>query len=70
MKIAEARQKTGFEKCDFESYSDKCESCGSELNRHNSENYIRTCHEHDEGDYACNKCVITHAKTMHLQYVY
>lgn len=67
MGITEARQATGFEKCDFGAYSDKCDSCGSEQNRHNSENYLRTSYEYDEGEYACNKCVIRAGKTWHLR---
>jgi hypothetical protein len=68
MRIDIARLKTGFEKCEFGSYESKCESCGAIQNRHNSENYLRTSFEYDEGDYACNKCVINYAKTMHLKY--
>lgn len=67
MNIAQARNKTGFVKCDFESYSEFCESCKSELNRNNSENYRRDCFEYDEGVYACNKCVIIDAANRHLK---
>ena len=63
MRIQEARIISGFKKCDYGSYEDKCQ-CGKTQNRYNSENYIRTSYEYDEGDYACNKCVIEMAKQL------
>ena len=61
MDIEKARGLTGFEKCEFGCYEEKCDCCGSKQNRHNAENYKRTSFEYDEGDYACNKCVKRHA---------
>ena len=55
MNIQKARQITGFEKC--ESNDHRCEQCREKQSRYNSENYLRTSYEYDEGDYACNKCV-------------
>lgn len=64
MKIKDARKITGFEKCDFEAYDENCERCGSKQTRFNSENYIRTSYEYDEGEYACNGCVKAQAVAM------
>lgn len=62
MSIAIARKYTGFEKVEYGCYENNCERCGEEQNRHNSENYRRTSFEHDEGEYACNKCVLAEHK--------
>lgn len=61
MRISEARKISGFEKCEFGCYDEKC-GCGRTQSRFNSENYQRTSYEYDEGVYACNHCVIEIAK--------
>lgn len=65
MNIEEARKITGYEKCEFGCYDDVCSGCGKKQNRHNSENYLRTSFEYDEGDYACNECVKSMAEHWH-----
>lgn len=67
MNIKEARLITGAEKCDYDSYEDKC-PCGRKQNRYNAENYIRTSYEYDEGDYYCNHCLKLYAKYLQEGY--
>ncbi len=63
MKIEEARNITGAEKCDFDTYGDEC-PCGKKQNKYNAENYIRTSYNGNDGDYYCNFCLKLYAKFL------
>ena len=58
--------KFGFVECEFKSEGkDDCE-CG-QSKKGDRMWYLRTCYECDEGDYACDKCVMEYIGAINEQ---
>ena len=57
----------GFVVCEFKSGGeDDCE-CGKSK-KGDRLWYLRTCYEYDEGDYACDKCVMEYIEARESQW--